>query len=615
MSWPNPNEYIEAIQSPQQAFSDPELRPAKVATNRFGLPRPISGNFATVFEVQTGRGRSAVRCFLREVTNQQERYAAVAAHLRQHALPFMVDFEYQPEGIRVRGRWYPILKMDWADGIRLDTYIEAHLNDSSRLRHLAESWIAVCRSLREARIAHGDLQHGNVQVSEDGVITLLDYDDMIVPDVVGFSSREIGHRHYQHPSRKDEHTITRNNFVQIDNFSSRVIGVSLMALALDPSLWEKTKAGDENLLFRDVDFVKPETSVSFQLLAEHSSPQVRALGHDMLAAAQARSYLEVEALALNPLESPLTRSRNWLVSQMLERFAPPVPEAPPLSSAPADSWVFDHLAHEPPAQVGFSDQFLTLERLKLEVQFDRSFLKSMRAAFYPYLIWMLFRRFPTYPAVIEKEQQAQGQRDLEDHLQAAVAHRKMLSRLIVEADRRWQQEVAALEQIAAQVSGEMEYSLRKEARDRARIERILYEQTQAANGQNATNIQAAGDWDDLARWRASLEQSDVSDEVVSISAEDIRLTADRYSDAHLTLAARQQAVARQLAALQTDSDSLALVNSLRLALEENEQEISAIKQRQAHASDDLRRYQDITRFRLIALMLRLLLVETLRAAA
>src|SRR5579871_6838619 len=194
MAWPNPNEYVEAIQHPQQAFSDPDLQGGSIITNRLGLPRPISGNFATVFELDSEdqNCRWAVRCFLREVTNQQERYAAISAHLKQYALPFMVNFEYLPQGIRIRGKWYPILKMDWTPGIRLDTYIEQHLDEPQRLRQLGEHWIALCRSLRAAHIAHGDLQHGNILITDQHEIKLIDYDGMIIPDVIDLPNAEIG---------------------------------------------------------------------------------------------------------------------------------------------------------------------------------------------------------------------------------------------------------------------------------------------------------------------------------------------------------------------------------------------------------------------------------------
>lgn len=31
-------------------------------------------------------------------------------------LPYTVGFEYQREGIRIRGEWYPLLKMEWVEG-------------------------------------------------------------------------------------------------------------------------------------------------------------------------------------------------------------------------------------------------------------------------------------------------------------------------------------------------------------------------------------------------------------------------------------------------------------------------------------------------------------------
>lgn len=638
MSWPNPNEYIEAIQYPKQAFSDPELRSARVVTNRFGLPRPISGNFATVFEVQTEGGRSAVRCFLREVTNQQERYAAISAHLKQHALPFMVNFEYLPEGIKVRGKWYPILKMDWANGARLDTYIEAYLDDAQRLQRLAEHWIDVCRALQAAQIAHGDLQHGNILVTEEGAIKLLDYDDMIVPDVIGLSSREIGHRHYQHPTRRTEHAISLKNFDRIDNFSSHVIAVSLLALSLDPTLWAQTKAGDENLLFRDVDYAEPDKSASLQLLIKHGNPQVRNLGQVMVEAVRVESYLEVKPLAQNPLESRFRRGRSWLFNQLLDRIAPPLPEAPTAPAVPADSWVFDHLQHNQPPQIFFSDEFLAQEQTRLAREFDQSFLNPVKALYYPYLLIMLALHFPTYTPVIEKAQQEAICRDLDNQLLEAVSRRKTLSKLIVEADRHHQQELGNLEMEIAQISGELQYLLKKEARERTHVERILFEKTQellrrqndagqrelspegipedvpefADLTHDSDEMPSISGWDDLVRWRKRLDQGASLNGAIPVSVEDLDSVRQHYAEIQLSLERQQRQAQLQLEALKTDSESVFIVNSLRQELEENEKEISALKRQQMWAAENLRRYERVTRLHLIWFMLKSLLINKLR---
>jgi hypothetical protein len=58
MSWPLSQDYNEAIQDPQNSFSDAELRASEIVCNALGIPMPRSGNFADVYEV---RGPSGAR--------------------------------------------------------------------------------------------------------------------------------------------------------------------------------------------------------------------------------------------------------------------------------------------------------------------------------------------------------------------------------------------------------------------------------------------------------------------------------------------------------------------------------------------------------------------------
>ncbi len=65
MGWPTPQEYNEAIQNPRSAFADPELKASQPILTPMGLPRPISGGFASVYQLVTEEQRTyAVRCFL-----------------------------------------------------------------------------------------------------------------------------------------------------------------------------------------------------------------------------------------------------------------------------------------------------------------------------------------------------------------------------------------------------------------------------------------------------------------------------------------------------------------------------------------------------------------------
>src|SRR5690348_9189618 len=121
MPWPLSQDYNEALQNPQSSFSDPELRQGQVIVNALGIPQPCSGNFADVYAVECSATHSkwAVKCFTREVSALRERYSEISRYLPQAHLPFTVDFQYQEQGIRIAGRWYPIVKMQWVEGVAL----------------------------------------------------------------------------------------------------------------------------------------------------------------------------------------------------------------------------------------------------------------------------------------------------------------------------------------------------------------------------------------------------------------------------------------------------------------------------------------------------------------
>ena len=202
MSWPIGPDYNDAIQNPQANLRDPCLRRGTVVTNRLGLPAVNSGYFASVFQVHEGSQKWAVKCFTRHIRDQQDRYKAISDHLKAHPLPFTVQFDYQPEGILVRGTWYPILRMQWVDGPLLDEYVRSHLRNPRALQLLAHKWRACAREMQRAGIAHGDLQFGNIKVVGDN-IRLIDYDGMYVPAIKNKGSSERGHQNFQHPQRSD----------------------------------------------------------------------------------------------------------------------------------------------------------------------------------------------------------------------------------------------------------------------------------------------------------------------------------------------------------------------------------------------------------------------------
>jgi hypothetical protein len=270
MSWPIGPDYNDAIQNPQANFRDPCLRRGRVVTTRLGLPAVDSGNFASVFQVLDGSQRWAVKCFTRQIRDQQERYKAISDQLKARPLPFTVSFDYQPEGILVRGSWYPILRMQWIDGPLLDAYVRSNLNNRRALGNLAQKWLACINTLQQSGIAHGDLQFGNIKIL-GGDIRLIDYDGMFVPALRHMGSSETGHQNFQHPRRTG-----KDYGPYVDNFPAWVIYTSLLALAEQPSIWQEFDGGDDCLIFRRSDFESPGTSRVFARLERLGSKQLQA---------------------------------------------------------------------------------------------------------------------------------------------------------------------------------------------------------------------------------------------------------------------------------------------------------------------------------------------------
>lgn len=267
--WPTPQQFNEAVQNPSTAFADSSLRHAEAEMNAIGLPKPYSGAFATVYRMHARDHDIAVKCFTTRVPDQQQRYAEISRSLSSLASPYFVDFEYLPDGITIGAGKYPVLRMDWVEGIGLTPYIRQHLRDRECIERLAVSLLEMVGALQAIGIAHGDLQHGNIIIVNEEV-RLVDYDGMFVPSLNGGKSNELGHRNYQHPQRTMQHFDA-----SLDSFSIWSIYCSLMCISRAPQFWDLVQAGDECLLFRHDDYLNPEQSNTFRLLGSESDPDVR----------------------------------------------------------------------------------------------------------------------------------------------------------------------------------------------------------------------------------------------------------------------------------------------------------------------------------------------------
>ena len=248
-TYPTMDQYNDTVQHPQTAFDDPVLKAAKIATNGMGLPIALGGGFALTYTA-TAQGRKfAIRCFHKEAKGLEAHYGHVDKGLRTAGGSYFVGFEYQPTGVLVNGKRYPIVKMDWVDGDTLGSFLEDNYSDKGRMERLRQQFTDVERFLRSNGIAHGDLQNGNVLVKSD--LKLIDYDGIYVPSMAAGQGAELGHKHFQHPKRS-----AADFGPEMDRFSFIVIDLSLRAIAHDSKLFAKYSNG-ENIILTANDFIDP----------------------------------------------------------------------------------------------------------------------------------------------------------------------------------------------------------------------------------------------------------------------------------------------------------------------------------------------------------------------
>lgn len=264
MNYPSISDYIEALRDAEDSLS--ELKDLRLVYDDQGHPIMSSGNFAVVFKMQAPTGQyHALKCFLRDQEERSERYRLIAEELQYVQSTYLVKFRYLESELFVDvpntgGEEYPVLLMDWVDGIPLDQYLKTIINKSYEKDLLAYRFSLLARWLVTQPFAHGDLKPDNICVRDDGSLVLLDYDGMYVPALYGRKSLEQGSPHYRHPLRStlpfDEH---------IDDYSLSLILLSLRAIAIDATLYVRYSSS-EYLLLSEQDQLNLYTSPVFKEL-------------------------------------------------------------------------------------------------------------------------------------------------------------------------------------------------------------------------------------------------------------------------------------------------------------------------------------------------------------
>ena len=300
MIYPKMEEYTEVMQYPHLSLSDNELKNGIVKKSGYGIPIPVTGGFALTYTVECSTKKYAVRCFHRPAPNIEEKYTKISSQLKKLSKEFFVDFDYQAQGICINGKHYPIVKMEWAEGVTLGEFFENNFNNNASLTNLSISLLNLSQYLEKNKIAHGDIQTGNVMVSNDGkMIKLIDYDGLYLESLKNLGSSETGHVNFQHPLRQKLNPYNE----RIDRFSLIVVWLATISLIEDSNLWKKTKSDFDNFVFRANDFISPASSQTFGLLTSY--PRLKKFIADFASICNSNNLDQIPSLFGSGLKSML----------------------------------------------------------------------------------------------------------------------------------------------------------------------------------------------------------------------------------------------------------------------------------------------------------------------
>lgn len=287
---PERSAYDEAMLLSQARLKvqDQDLKQGSVETitiqtvaGQMKRPWGIQGGFAVVYKFTTQSGkRRALRCFLTKMDPDIAfRYQRIGAYFAAHAPGISVEFNYYEPGIllkevvygQIQNKSYPIIEMEWIEGLMLIEYVDELClkRDTTRLADVVQQWCDIMATMQQASISHGDLAGVNIMVRPNGRLVLVDYDGVYIPEFSTLDPIVLGQVDYQHPQ------MTLRPFNErTDDFSAWVIYAALLALQLQPELWQKYmhhnaqgKLLDTNLLFRKDDFLDPDNSALFAELS------------------------------------------------------------------------------------------------------------------------------------------------------------------------------------------------------------------------------------------------------------------------------------------------------------------------------------------------------------
>lgn len=209
----------------------------------------------------------AVKCYHWSDAVLEARYQHLQEIREKNDISFLVPCTFHLQGSLIQGEKYPVLVMDWIEGVPFKEFLSRAAGVPRIVEKLGRLLARMEKKMYRAGITHCSLEPEHLMLGsnaseERGVLVLLDYDNIWVPELAHQNILEPLDPLYHHPQRVKEGAFGP----LADRFGFLLLFTTLAAIrALGPKYY-KEKATEQGLIFTLKDLSAPEESLIFKEL-------------------------------------------------------------------------------------------------------------------------------------------------------------------------------------------------------------------------------------------------------------------------------------------------------------------------------------------------------------
>lgn len=209
----------------------------------------------------------AIKCYHWSDVALEARYQHLKEIKEKNDISFLVPCTFHLQGSLIQGEKYPVLVMDWIEGVPFKEFLSRAAGVPRIVEKLGRLLARMEKKMYRAGITHCSLEPDHLMLGsnaseERGVLVLLDYDNIWIPELAHQNILESLDPLYHHPQRAREGIFGP----LADRFGFLLFFTTLTAIRVLGAKFHKEKITEQGLIFTQKDLTAPEESQIFKEL-------------------------------------------------------------------------------------------------------------------------------------------------------------------------------------------------------------------------------------------------------------------------------------------------------------------------------------------------------------